>query len=182
MELVLIAILVVVVLAFIAYPLFSSAEDKSKPTADALDSLLAQRDSAYDAIRDLDFDFQMGKLSQSDYDKLRDKYKLRAAEILKQIDDAGGIPDVDASIEEQVARLRRHGAAPASNGDDVEAEVARLRRRKASANGGDIEDEVARLRGQRKTSDKIFCGNCGTPARPGDRFCAKCGAKIMDEG
>ncbi len=178
MELVLIAILVVVVLAFIAYPLFSSAEEKPKPTTDALDSLVAQRDSAYDAIRDLDFDFQMGKLSQEDYDKLRDKYKLRAAQVLKQIDDAGGVPDAGANIEQEVARLRHRHVAPASDGDALEAEIARLRHREPSTNGDAIEDEVARLRAQRQTSARIYCSNCGTPARPGDRFCPKCGKKL----
>ena len=178
MEFIVIALLVVIVIGFIAYPLFSGSAEKTAPTANALDSLIAQRDSAYDAIRDLDFDFQMGKLSQEDYAKLRDKYKVRAAEVLKEIDQAGGIPDVDASIEEQVARLRRRNAAPAPNGDVIEAEVARLRRRESSANGDAIEDEVARLRARRQPAAKKSCPKCGTPARPDDRFCAKCGNRL----
>lgn len=156
MEFILITILVVVVIAFIAYPLFTPSHAETASAASALDSLIAQRDSVYDAIRDLDFDFQLGKLSQSDYVVLREKYKARAALALQEIDvavsDDGAL---DAQIEAQVAQLRTH---PNRDGA-IEREVARLRETK-------IKHAVSR------------CGNCGTPCRAGDRFCASCGSKL----
>ncbi len=124
----------------------------------ALDGLTAQRDSAYDAIRDLDFDFQMGKLSQTDYTALREKSKTRAALALQQIDalgeNGGGV-----NIEEQVVPLRatKRAAPPA---DD------------------EIEREIARLRAGRGAASVLRCGNCGTSYHAGDEFCAKCGKKL----
>ena len=187
MELIVIALVVVVVIAFVAYPLFTATKEQITPTTDALDSLIAQRDSAYDAIRDLDFDYQMGKLSQSDYELLRDKYKARAALALQQIDQIAGRDGAEARIEEEVARLRQRrksadvvaGAGAASTDDAIEQQVARLRQRRVKATNGDaIEEEVARVRASKSKSANLRCSKCGTPYHAGDRFCAKCGNKL----
>lgn len=189
MEFIVIAILVVLVIGFIAYPLFTAPHPQAAFTATALDSLIAQRDSAYDAIRDLDFDFQLGKLSQSDYESLREKYKARAALALQEIDQLAGSTGAAERIEEEVARLRARGAGPASrsdakDGDAIDQEVARLRRHRAKpanadapADGDAAEQEIARLRAARR-SDVLHCSKCGTPYHTGNRFCSKCGTKL----
>lgn len=170
MEIILIALLLIGILAFVAYPLFNPSRGKIAGETDALETLIAQRDSTYDAIRDLDFDFQLGKLSQDDYTTLRDKYKARAAQVLQQLDALGNGngKDADADIEVQVAKLRR-----ANTEADVEAQVARLRRAKTDS----VEDEIARVRAARKSGGG-FCSKCGTPHQAGDKFCAKCGNKL----
>jgi hypothetical protein len=171
LEIILIAVLVIGVIAFIAYPLFNTPRTEISDAPNALESLVAQRDSTYDAIRDLDFDFQMGKLSQADYAALRDKSKMRAAQILKQLDELGengNGTDTEAQIEAQVAQLR-HAKA-----DDIEAQVAQLRRAKTD----DIEAEVARVRAARSKPVETFCAHCGTPYQLGDQFCARCGNKL----
>lgn len=155
MEIILIAVLVVGVIAFIAYPLFTTPRAEISDAPSALESLIAQRDSTYDALRDLDFDFQMGKLSQADYTALREKSKTRAAQILKAIDALNGggrHPQADAEIEAQVTQLRR------AKTDNVEAEIARVR--------------------AAKKLDGARCAKCGAPYQVGDQFCAKCGNKL----
>ena len=92
MEFVLVAILLAAVFAFIAHPILNPPR-VYKPKSDALDELIAQRDSAYQAIRDLDFDYQLGKLSTADYTLLRERYKARAASILEQIDAQSAAPE-----------------------------------------------------------------------------------------
>lgn len=158
MEFILAAIIVLGILAFIAYPLFTAPREELAETPDALDSLLSQRDAEYDAIRDLDFDFQMGKLSQNDYATMREKYKGRAAVALQQIDAIGG-NGADTPVEEQVTQLRAtKRAAPAA--DDA------------------IEREIARLRAGKSAASELRCANCGTPYHAGDEFCAKCGNRL----
>ncbi len=199
MEYIVIALVIVVVMAFVAYPLFAAPEEKTAPMPEALDGLIAQRDSAYDAIRDLDLDYQLGKLSQNDYHALREKYKLRAASALQQIDALPGREGADERIEEEVARLRRH-VRPEPNGDTVEREVARLRAKTSAPTNGDaIEHEVARLRARRRpaqaksapmepsvpvepspSAPQRACAACGAPYHAGDRFCAKCGAALAE--
>lgn len=202
MELILIAVLVVVVIAFIAYPLLKGEAHPTTVTPDALDSVIAQRDSAYDAIRDLDFDYQMGKLSKADYEQLRDRYKARAAQALQEIDAAAGTAGAGERIEDEVARLRqRRAAAPAESGvggaatdaaappDDVLAsQEERLRQWRvtrraarhgegtlvASAQAGEsVEDQVARLRTSKRKGVSLVES---APAGSGENLqCANCG-------
>ncbi len=56
--------------------------------------LLRQKESAYTAIKELDFDYRMGKLSAEDHKALRAKYEQQAISFLKQLD-ALGIPSVE---------------------------------------------------------------------------------------
>ena len=177
MELILVAILIVGIIAFVAYPLFGTSSARLGGTSTPLDTLIAQRESTYDAIRDLDFDFQMGKLSQADYAGLRDKYKTRAAQILQQIDGLGGVnlgADTDAQIEAQVARLRQTRAERGSDADgQIEAQIEQLRHAKTDP----VENEIARVRASRKSANQ-FCAKCGTPRRADDKFCSKCGNRF----
>ncbi len=53
----------------------------------ALHHLLSRKDSIYMAMKDLEFDFQTGKLSDDDYESLRQKFVLQAGEVLEEIDD-----------------------------------------------------------------------------------------------
>ncbi|HEX7588576.1 MAG TPA: hypothetical protein VF478_09700 [Anaerolineae bacterium] len=158
MELILAVIVVLGVLGFIAYPLFNTPPEERTETPVALDGLLSQRDAAYEALRDLDFDFQMGKLSQSDYTTMRERYKGRAAVALEQIDETNRL-SAGAQAEEQIAKLRaaKQAAPPA---DDA------------------IEREIARLRAGKHAPAGLRCGKCGTPYAAGDTYCAKCGNRL----
>lgn len=170
MEIVLVALLVIGIIAFIAYPLFNSPRGKFTESENEWDALMAQRDATYDALRDLDFDFQLGKLSKVDYDALRDKYKARAAYILQQIDALTGTrvgtngKDAEAQIEAQVAQLRR-------------AKTTTAHAETLAHTPDAVEDEIARVRALRKAGGG-FCLQCGTPYQAGDKFCAKCGNKL----
>ncbi len=163
MELVLVALLVIGVIVFIAYPLFvPPKEERQVEPNSQLTALTAQRDSMYDAIRDLDFDFQLGKLSPADYQSLREQYKVRAAATLQELD-----------------AVSDHLAQPAAGADDradeIESQVSRLRQKPDAADA--IEQEVTRRR-KRALSSAPRCAKCGTPYHTGELFCARCGTKL----
>ncbi len=149
MELVFIALVLVGVLAYIAAPLFAATRARVAPAARANESLLIERDAAYAALRDLDFDFQLGKLSERDYHALRERAKANAAQILQQLD-AASMPD--------------NGHATLDSGPQT-------------ADADDIERAVAQVRAARRKAD-AHCGNCGKPYHAGDQFCARCGNKL----
>ncbi len=100
MEFVLVAIVLAAVFAFIAFPILNPPRTE-KNESNALDTLIAQRDSAYQAIRDLDFDYQLGKLATNDYTALRERYKARAATTLQEIDALVTEPAVQTRVEER---------------------------------------------------------------------------------
>jgi hypothetical protein len=60
-----------------------------------LDDLIGRRDAAYRAINELDFEYQLGNLSESDYRTLRKRYRSEAAAILRELDAAVGETDAD---------------------------------------------------------------------------------------
>jgi hypothetical protein len=73
--------------------------------------LSLQKEMLYGAIRDLDFDFQTGKVDQKDYTELRQQLEREAVQILRQLDAADPLVALDHEIEHQVLALRRHSAS-----------------------------------------------------------------------
>jgi hypothetical protein len=79
--------------AFVAAPFFFGTGQSARPAAGdgqaaaELEELLAEKETVYAAIQELDFDFKSGKLSEEDHSGLRGRYEERAAILLKAIDD-----------------------------------------------------------------------------------------------
>ncbi|MFB3817667.1 MAG: hypothetical protein ACE147_08390 [Candidatus Methylomirabilales bacterium] len=79
----------ILVVAFIAAPFFLfpgrrvSAEEQ---VPEGLRDLLAEKETLYAAIQELDFDLKSGKLSDKDHRALRERHEARAAALLQQID------------------------------------------------------------------------------------------------
>jgi hypothetical protein len=72
------------------------------PRRSKLDQLLERRDTIYDNLRDLRFEFRSGKYSEGDYEAMKTSIESEAAMILAEIDQV---------TESQVRRPR--GARPA---------------------------------------------------------------------
>ena len=73
--------------------------------------LLLQKEMLYGAIRDLDFDFQTGKVDQKDYAELRQQLEGEAVQVLRQLYSGDALVALDHEIEQQVLALRRHSAS-----------------------------------------------------------------------
>jgi hypothetical protein len=84
----------VLVVAFVAAPLFlltgrsTEAERKGPEISDGLAELLAEKETIYAAIQELDFDLKSGKLSAEDHGALRQRHEAQAATVMKRIDEA----------------------------------------------------------------------------------------------
>jgi hypothetical protein len=76
------------VAVFVAAPLFTpQASSESLPESEGQSALWEkQKTEAYAAIKEAEFDLQMGKLTPEDYQMLREKYEARALEALAQLD------------------------------------------------------------------------------------------------
>ncbi len=88
----LVAVLALMMVSFgaIAWPFFGrSGRDEGKPKAEQpWDDLVSQRDAAYQALKELEFEYNLGNLSDADYADLRDRYRSQAARILQRLDAA----------------------------------------------------------------------------------------------
>ncbi len=111
MELILAAIVLALAFAALAYPLFLGGSRARASASNTLGELTAQRDGIYAMLRDLDQDYQIGKLDEADYHARREKYLGRAATVLKEIDaenSAAGNGEAQSdAIEAEVAALRQ---------------------------------------------------------------------------
>jgi hypothetical protein len=56
------------------------------PHRSKLDQLLEQRDTIYDNLRDLRFEFRSGKYSEGDYEAMKNTLENEAAMVLAEID------------------------------------------------------------------------------------------------
>ncbi len=97
----------------------------------------------YGAIRDLDFDFQTGKVDQKDYAELRQQLEREAVQILRQLDAVDPLVAFDNELEQQVLALRQRSTST-SCGSEREA---------CSSCGTPLEE------------DENFCPFCGHALR-----------------
>ncbi len=109
-------VLTIATFAVVVYPLLK----RRRPSLDAADGeklreLYSRRDTTYSMLKELEFDFQAGILTEEDYRELERRYKGKAISILRGIDDSKkGIEvgeetgiEVEEEIENQVLELRR---------------------------------------------------------------------------
>jgi len=114
MELLLIGIFAAAAFAFVAYPMVNSKRhlyylDDMLGLGDQkkLAYLYSRRSVVYDNLRDLDNEFQMGKLSDADYQRLREGLMVEAAEVVREIDEAHIRREIEDVIEADARAQRR---------------------------------------------------------------------------
>lgn len=88
MSLVISILLVVVAAAFVAAPLFTAQTLTEPRSPTPRVQLERQKVEAYTAIKEAEFDYRMGKLSETDLEALRHKYSAQALEAIAALDAA----------------------------------------------------------------------------------------------
>ena len=121
MRTILFLLLTLAIVAYISYPLLRKSPQNIVDVVsdEGMLELFAERDSAYMALADLDFDHECGKVSDKDYQKLRQELLQDAASALARIDADSANLAVEKPQEQQVE-------------DAVEAEIARYKKKKKS--------------------------------------------------
>lgn len=106
------------------------------PKMQKLNDLLLRKEALYASIKDLDFDYRMGKLPEEEHRRLVDEYKGEAASVLAAIDRLQGKGDQrEPQVEVGQQKVREKGAIFCSN-----------------------------CGAQQQTTD-TFCANCGQKLR-----------------
>jgi hypothetical protein len=106
-----------------------------------LDRLLNRKAVVYGNLKDLEFEYKMGRLGDVDFRRLENGYKLEAAAILQQLDQLGVEKDVDEHIEKEVAARKGVRTGPAAG---------------SAPSTGKCPDCGSEL-----ISGKKFCADCG---------------------
>lgn len=190
MEILIAVAITLLVLGFVGIPLLR--ERKLQEDVLAVDEedtevgrLLAQKETALTAIRELEFDYAVGNLSDGDYRELKDRYEKKAIAILRTLDEVS-VPSANGHHAAQSKRAvkatrERRGerqtdewqdwlscpecSGPYSDGD-----------RFCAACGATLEAYV-QSDGQGEMG--LLCSECGEPYDEDDAFCSVCGAQLL---
>ncbi len=151
-------LIVLAVLSLIAYPLFRVRVGRKvvlDDTEDELGELVKRKEASYTALKELEFDYHTGKLSDEDYRELCDVYKSEALQAIRTLEegDAAARDSIEAEVENEIRSRRRR--LPGQSGGKGASQVL------CPACGGDNEEGSS------------FCSDCGAPL--GEK-CRKCGA------
>ncbi len=149
----LIALLLTVSL-YLVTPLMGNRSRRVAEEPQEVSSLLAERERLLNALQELDFDFQLGKIPEDDYPTQRKDLVQKGIEVLKKLDALSA-----SRPPAQPAAVRDSSQVGALSDDDIESMLAA--RRKA-----------------RKTRSAGFCPRCGKPILATDQFCPNCGKSL----
>jgi hypothetical protein len=77
-----------------------------------LDRLLNRKTVIYGNLKDLEFEYAMGRLSDADFQQLATGYKNEAAAILQRLDQLGDAQNPEDALEKEIAlrKSRRYGS------------------------------------------------------------------------
>ena len=111
------AALVLLAGAYVLMPLFSepkTASDIDLLAETELDRLLHRKAVIYRNLKDLEFEYAMGRLTEADFHRLEADYKNDAAGILAKLDQLGASEGLDEAIEKEIASRKAKLFGPAS--------------------------------------------------------------------
>ncbi len=87
METILLICITLIALSFAASPFLARREEWGEAKVNAkLEKAKNEKDIFYQAIKDVDFEFAEGKLTEKDHDELRSYYKEKAILTLQEIE------------------------------------------------------------------------------------------------
>ena len=93
----------ILLLVYLGFPIFSKTGAKLVVTSEEVieerrRTLFRERESSYAALADLDEDYETGKLSEADYQELRQELLQETAQVIMQLENES-LSDVEAEIE-----------------------------------------------------------------------------------
>lgn len=163
-------------LSWILWPLLMGPRTRTPmpdPEDRMLESLIRKKESIYTNIKDLRFEFQMGKLSEEDYQSLEAGYQVEASNVLQRIEILMSDTRFNSTIEEEVTRRRRNGKAKDVTGAQPCSACGapvRLGNRFCNACGATVAVATP------------SCGACGSLLQPAMKFCPECGKQTATVG
>ena len=136
---------------FLSRPFWEETTEVARENDDYLSDLMEKRERLLTAIEELDFDHQLGKVSENAYRYRRRRLVESGADVLKELDQYS---------------LSDHAAAPSQKPQSEGQEL------------DELEQLIASRRHEVLDSEHRFCSQCGFATREDDKFCGNCGAKI----
>lgn len=125
MGLIISLIIVALGVAWVMLPVIQQSRRKEMSTTRERDELLTQYERVLSAIRDLDEDFQTGKLDEATYSEERSLWAQRGVQILQRLEARG--------LRQPAGTQHPESGAVSGPEDELEAAIARYVQSKAAS-------------------------------------------------
>ena len=148
------------VILFVMMPVLRGDWATLESPEDEVTEVDARKQAALRGLRDAEYDFQSGKIDQSDYQLLKSELARQALEAIEEESAAGHAAHAETPTDGAVKRSkdsevkRAKGASPDAYGDALEAEIARVRK-------GIAEGRTCPRCGHLNVEQSRFCTGCG---------------------
>lgn len=160
------ALISLLAIYFTVSPLLKAGRATVVLEDDKLVELLGRKDALLRAIKELEFDYQVGKISQEDYQRLDQRLRRQAIGLIQQIEKvAPATASLDEQLESIIAQFRQTSRLPAPVAGPAPVTIPAAVPPAAPA--------VSAL-----SSATRFCTECGKPVQAGHKFCAHCGTAL----
>ena len=141
-----IAIACIIAIAVIAFVLGVRAKDLPQPEPESpFDHLDERKAAIYENLRDLQFEYRLGKLSDEDYQNTKKDLQKELAAVLAEVD----------RLKEQVSQPERPATAASRPAAPAPAQAANL----------PVNGFTCPSCGSRFETALKFCGECGKPMK-----------------
>jgi len=168
-------VLIIAVLVIIGYPLIRLHTYEGFDPDGANDykyELIRKKESSYEAIKELDFDYNTGKLSDEDYQNLYRTYKFEALKAIRELDKENLTETelLDAEVEAEIREMR---SSLYSSSDNQHVHVAGT----CPACGAEYDegDSFCKTCGVQLGKK---CDACGSLNLYSAKFCYSCGKRL----
>lgn len=170
MTLLFLAALGTVVVSFVLYPVLSreaapAEESSSDDRAPELQRLEEAKQRLFESVKDVEFEYKAGKLSEADYQRVRADDLAQVAQIMARIDEITGNKKTTPKPETTTAESK----ATASAEPEVSGTICKSCRQDNPA------DARFCLRCGKPISQTLECPKCGTELPAEAQFCIRCG-------
>lgn len=158
---------------FVTRPLVKSRRRRlSLPTR--REALSAQKAAVLTQIKNLDFDYDTGKLPDDTYQQQRFELMAEATAILKELDQ---MESGEAGPQPAAGDVPRPVSDRSQAEVEIEAAVAALRRNRPKSSDSRSEEATPKRADNGRAR---FCPQCGESTDLGDKFCAHCGHALTN--
>lgn len=107
-------VLTTLLVLYVLMPLFKESKGNLEVELLAeteLDRLLNRKSIIYNNLKDLEFEYRMGRFGAADFQRLESGFKAEASEVLQKLDKLGVDENLDERIE-QAIRQRKEKRVP----------------------------------------------------------------------
>jgi hypothetical protein len=116
LEMIIVSAVGLACLFFVARPLFAPRGAGEAGAEGPKARLRREKDGLLASLREMEFDFRTGKLTEDDYQVMRSNLEAHAIDALRQLDALEAADGLDAELEDEIRALKASIAARRASG------------------------------------------------------------------